>query len=134
MRMQGRMQISLAEAWADRQEALPYDTPLEALIIASMIEKEAATLADRKLVAAVFVNRLRGGIRLQSDPTVRYGIDITSDGPISKADLRRKTPWNTYMLNGLPKTPICNPGMESIDAALHPANSNFLYFVSELIF
>ena len=131
LRMQDKMQITLAESWASRQADLPYKTPYEALIMASIIEKEAASKADRKLVAAVLVNRMRRGMRLQSDPTVRYGIDVETDRPISKADLRRKTPWNTYVITGLPKTPICNPGFESIEAALHPADSDFLYFVSD---
>ena len=96
-----------------RQKAdLPYKTPYEALIMASIIEKEAASKADRQLVAAVLVNRMKRGMRLQSDPTVRYGIDVKTDRPISKADLRRNTPWNTYVITGLPKTPICNPGFE----------------------
>jgi len=131
LRMQDKMQITLAESWASRQADLPYKTPYEALIMASIIEKEAASKADRQLVAAVLVNRMKRGMRLQSDPTVRYGIDVETDRPISKADLRRKTPWNTYVITGLPKTPICNPGFESIEAALHPADSDFLYFVSD---
>ena len=131
MRMQDKMQITLAEAWANRQSDLPYRTPYEALIMASIIEKEAASQTDRQLVAAVLVNRMKRGMRLQSDPTVRYGIDVETDRPISKADLRRKTPWNTYVITGLPKTPICNPSYQSIDAALHPAVSDFLYFVSD---
>jgi len=131
MRMQDKMQITLAEAWANRQSDLPYKTPYEALIMASIIEKEAASQTDRQLVAAVLVNRMKRGMRLQSDPTVRYGIDAETDRPISKADLRRKTPWNTYVITGLPKTPICNPSYQSIDAALHPAVSDFLYFVSD---
>ena len=131
MRMQDKMQITLAEAWANRQSDLPYKSPYEALIMASIIEKEAASQTDRQLVAAVLVNRMKLGMRLQSDPTVRYGIDIETDRPISKADLRRKTPWNTYVITGLPKTPICNPSYQSIDAALHPAVSDFLYFVSD---
>ena len=130
-RMQDKMQINLAEAWTGRQVGLPYKTPYEALIMASIIEKEAASKADRHLVSAVLVNRMKRGMRLQSDPTVRYGIDVDTDGPISKIDLRRKTPWNTYVIVGLPKTPICNPGSESIEAALHPADSDFLYFVSD---
>ena len=130
-RMQDKMRIILAEAWANRQADLPYETPYEALIMASIIEKEASTKADRQLVAAVLVNRIKRGMRLQSDPTVRYGIDIKRDRPISKADLRRKTPWNTYVIPGLPKTPICNPGFISLEAALNPADSDFLYFVSD---
>ena len=130
-RMQNKMQIALAEAWAGQQSDLPYKTPYEALIIASIIEKEAASQSDRQLVAAVFVNRMRRGMRLQSDPTVRYGIEVENERPISKTDLRRKTDWNTYVIAGLPKTPICNPSYESLDAALHPAKSDFLYFVSD---
>ena len=130
-RMQDRMQITLAEAWTSRQDDLPYKTPFEALIMASIIEKEAASKVDRQLVSAVLVNRMKRGMRLQSDPTVRYGINVDTDGPISKGDLRRKTPWNTYVIAGLPKTPICNPGSESIEAALNPADSDFLYFVSD---
>ena len=99
--------------------------------MASIIEKEASSKADRLLVAAVLINRIRRGMRLQSDPTVRYGIDVELDRPISKADLRRKTPWNTYMITGLPKTPICNPSFSSLEAALNPADSDFLYFVSD---
>ena len=130
-RMQNKMQITLAEAWSSRQADLPYKTPHEALIMASIIEKEAAKKADRQLVAAVLVNRMKLGMRLQSDPTVRYGIDVEMDRPISKTDLRRKTPWNTYIIFGLPKTPICNPSFVSIEAALHPADSDHLYFVSD---
>jgi len=130
-RMQDKMQMSLVEAWVNRQSGLPYASQDEALIMASIIEKEAASKAERQLVAAVLVNRLKRGMRLQSDPTVRYGIDDNSDRPISKADLRRKTPWNTYVISGLPKTPICNPSLESIEAALHPADSDYLYFVSD---
>jgi len=130
-RMQAKMELELAQIWADRQAGLPYASPQDLLIMASIIEKEAASKADRQLVAAVLVNRMKRGMRLQSDPTVRYGIDVETDRPISKADLRRKTPWNTYVITGLPKTPICNPGFESIEAALHPADSDFLYFVSD---
>ena len=125
------MQMQLIESWASRQSDLPYETQEEALILASIIEKEAASKTDRRLVAAVLINRLRRGMRLQSDPTVRYGINVSTTGPISKADLRRKTSWNTYMVTGLPKTPICNPSLDAIDAALNPAESDFLYFVSD---
>ena len=131
MRMQDKMQITLAEAWANRQSDLPYKTPYEALIMASIIEKEAASQTDRQLVAAVLVNRMKRGMRLQSDPTVRYGIDVEKDRPISKADLRRKTPWNTYVITGLPKTPICNPSYQSIDAAL-PLRSVIFYILCQM--
>ena len=132
-RMQQVQQMALAEAWIERSPDLPYKTPQDALIMASIIEKEAAAGGDRRLVAAVFVNRLKRGMRLQSDPTVQY--DATDSPaepkPITKAELKTKTPWNTYVIFGLPKTPICNPGQESIMAALHPADSDYLYFVSD---
>jgi UPF0755 protein len=132
-RMQQAREINLAQAWIERAPGLPYNTPRDALIMASIIEMEASNAEERKLVAAVLVNRLRRDMRLQSDPTVLYEMVKTPDPlpMISKKDLRTKTPWNTYVISGLPKTPICNPGQESLDAALHPANSDFLYFVSD---
>jgi len=132
-RMQQVQQMALAEAWIERSPDLPYKTPQDALIMASIIEKEAAAGGDRRLVAAVFVNRLKRGMRLQSDPTVQYDAagSPAEPKPITKAELKTKTPWNTYVISGLPKTPICNPGQESIMAALHPADSDYLYFVSD---
>jgi UPF0755 protein len=132
-RMQQARQMALAEAWINRAPGLPYKTPEDALIVASIIEKEAADADDRRLVAAVFVNRLRRSMPLQSDPTVLYEDAVTPDPlpVISRRDLQTKTPWNTYVIKGLPKTPICNPGHESVDAALHPADSDYLYFVSD---
>jgi UPF0755 protein len=129
--MQETMQIALAESWSNRKSGLPYTNPHEALIVASIIEQEAAATKDRYLVSAVFANRLKYGMRLQSDPTVRYGVLNDKGRPISKADLLRKTSWNTYMITGLPKTPICNPSLDSIEAAMNPADSNYLYFVSD---
>ena len=124
--------MPLPEAWKERAENLPYDKPYDALIMASIIEKEASVGEDRRLVAAVLVNRLKG-MRLQSDPTVLYDASEspTKSPQITKSDLKTKTPWNTYVINGLPKTPICNPGQQSIMAALHPAESDYLYFVSD---
>jgi len=132
-RMQQARQMALAEAWISRAPDLPYKSPQDALTIASIIEKEAANPDDRRLVAAVFVNRLRRSMPLQSDPTVLYENAATPDSlpVISKRDLQTKTPWNTYVIKGLPKTPICNPGQESLEAALHPAVSDYLYFVSD---
>ena len=131
-RMQQAQAIILAEAWINRQEDLPYRRPKDALIMASIIEKEASG-SDRRLVAAVLVNRLRQGMRLQSDPTVLYEASesLAKPAPITKSDLKTKTPWNTYVISGLPETPICNPGRESIMAALNPVKSDYLYFVSD---
>jgi UPF0755 protein len=131
--MQQARSIALAEAWIGREMALPYQEPHDALIMASIIEKEASNPKDRRLVAAVLVNRMRRNMRLQSDPTVLYQNGLSPETPpiITKKDLKTKTPWNTYMMKGLPATPICNPGSDSLKAALHPAKSDFLYFVSD---
>ena len=132
-RMQESRELALTRAWKERAENLPYDKPYDALIMASIIEKEASVGDDRRLVAAVLINRLKKGMRLQSDPTVLYEASESPTKPpqITKSDLKTKTPWNTYVINGLPKTPICNPGQQSIMAALHPAESDYLYFVSD---
>ena len=132
-RMHASQAIILAKAWVNRDKGLPYGRPQDALIMASIIEKEASSGIDRRLVAAVLINRLRRGMRLQSDPTVLYEASESpaKPVPIKKSDLRMKTPWNTYVIKGLPKTPICNPGQESIMASLHPVKSDFLYFVSD---
>ena len=132
-RMQDVMTITLAEAWASRAENLPYERMEDALIMASIIEKESSKSGERRMVASVLVNRLKRGMRLQSDPTVVYDTnpEIDMSRVITKADLKRKTPWNTYVIKGLPMTPIANPGRESILAALNPAESNYLYFVSD---
>jgi UPF0755 protein len=132
-RMQDVMAITLAEAWASRADGLPYNRMEDALIMASIIEKESSKASERRLVAAVLVNRLKKGIRLQSDPTVVYDTDpkISMSRVITKSDLKRKTAWNTYVIKGLPKTPIANPGRDSILAALNPAKSDYLYFVSD---
>ncbi len=130
-RMQEKREISLLEVWIDRAEGLPFDSPEEALILASVIELETARSADRREVAGVFVNRLKKGMRLQSDPTVLYGVAGADGRVIRKSDLKRETRWNTYVISGLPATPICNPSLESIEAALNPANTKNLYFVSD---
>jgi UPF0755 protein len=130
-RMQEKRAMSLLEAWVNRDDGLPYDNPQEALILASVIELETARSADRREVAGVFVNRLKKGMRLQSDPTVLYGVAGADRQIIRKSDLKRETRWNTYVISGLPATPICNPSQESIEAALHPAKTDNLYFVSD---
>jgi UPF0755 protein len=124
------MQRRLAAAWAGRAAGLPYRSPYEALIMASIIEKETGRDADREMIAAVFVNRLRLGMLLQTDPTVIYGLGESFDGNLRKRDLQADTPYNTYTRHGLPPTPIAMPGQASIQAALHPAASRALYFVA----
>ena len=129
-RMQEKLEMTLAEAWVNRAPDLPYKTRRDALILASIIELETADSQDRREVAGVFVNRLRRGMRLQSDPTVLYGVEGGAGREIRRSDLKRRTEWNTYVIKGLPKTPICNPSLESIEAALSPAVTKNLYFVS----
>jgi len=125
-----KMQKVLQAAWDNRADNLPYKNPYEALIMASIVEKETGRPEDRDRIAAVFVNRLRRGMRLQTDPTVIYGMGSQFDGNLRKRDLQRDTPYNTYTRKGLPPTPISLPGRDSIHAALHPAPTNDLYFVS----
>jgi len=124
------MQRALATAWQGRSPDLPLATPYAALILASMIEKEAALESERALIAGVFVNRLRKGMRLQSDPTVVYGLGEHYDGTIHTRDLLRDNPYNTYTREGLPPTPIALPGRESLLAAVRPADTPALYFVA----
>lgn len=124
------MSRRLARAWAERDPELPLASPYEALILASIIEKETGVAAERPLIASVFVNRLRIGMRLQTDPSVIYGMGERFDGNIRKGDLTADTPWNTYTRAGLPPTPIAMPGAESLRAAVRPAQSPYLYFVS----
>lgn len=124
------MQNHLSREWEKRADGLPYKTIDEALIMASIIEKETGRDQDRLMVAAVFVNRLRLGMPLQTDPTVIYGLGEKFDGNLRKKDLLADTPYNTYTRGGLPPTPIAMPGLASLRAALHPAQSNVLYFVA----
>lgn len=125
------LQNRLRSEWEGRAPGLPLRTPYEALILASIIEKETAVAAERSLIAAVFINRLNKRMRLQTDPTVIYGMGEDFDGNIRFRDLRQDTPYNTYTRPGLPPTPIALPGADSIHAALHPADSPVLYFVSK---
>jgi UPF0755 protein len=124
------MQRHLAREWASRASGLPYEQPYQALIMASIVEKETGREQDRPLVAAVFVNRLRQGMLLQTDPTVIYGLGERFDGNLRKRDLLNDTPYNTYLRAGLPPTPIAMPGLSSLQATLHPAASQALYFVA----
>jgi UPF0755 protein len=125
-----RMQSTLEEVWAHRDPDLPLATPAEGLTLASIIEKETARTDERSKVAAVFLNRLRRGMRLQADPTVIYGLGARYDGSIHTRDLETDTPYNTYTRTGLPPTPISLPGAASLQAALHPASIDALYFVA----
>jgi UPF0755 protein len=120
----------LEEEWATRAEGLPLSSPYEALVLASIVQRETALPAERFEIAGVFTRRLQHGMRLQTDPTVIYGLGENFDGDIRFADLKRDTPYNTYTRDGLPPTPICMPGQDAIHAALHPAEGNSLYFVS----
>ena len=124
------MQMHLDREWQQRSEGLPLQTAYEALILASIIEKETGAGFERPLIAAVFIERLKRNMRLQTDPTVIYGLGESFDGDIRFRDLRKDTPYNTYLRAGLPPTPIALPGLDSIRAALHPAESDALYFVS----
>lgn len=124
------MQSHLAAQWEQRAGNLPFSTPYEALILASIVEKETGKKEDRTLVAAVFVNRLRKSMILQADPTVIYGMGEKFDGNIRKHDLTTDTPYNTYTRAGLPPTPIAMPGLAALAATLNPVDSDVLYFVS----
>ncbi|RMG58516.1 MAG: endolytic transglycosylase MltG [Gammaproteobacteria bacterium] len=124
------MRRLLEQEWETRGDNLPLKTPYEALILASIVEKETGAADERPMIAAVFINRLRKGMRLQTDPTVIYGMGDRYRGNIRKSDLRRDTPYNTYTRKGLPPTPIALPSASSIHAVLHPANTSALYFVA----
>jgi UPF0755 protein len=132
--MAARQERILAQAWAERADDVEVETPQEALILASIIEKETAVAEERGQVASVFTNRLKRGMRLQTDPTVIYGITkgegILGRG-LRRSELRAETPWNTYVIPALPPTPIANPGRASIEAALNPESTDLLFFVAD---
>lgn len=125
-----RMQSVLQTLWQDRAPDLPLASPYEALVLASIVEKETALASERALIAGVFIARLRRGMRLQSDPTVIYGLQDEFDGNLRRRDLRQDTPYNTYTRPGLPPTPIALPGRKAIAAVLHPQATDALYFVA----
>lgn len=124
------MQRHLVREWQERADALPYAAPRQALIMASIVEKETGREADRPLIAGVFVNRLRRAMLLQTDPAVIYGLGDAFDGKLRRRDLLADTPYNTYTRSGLPPSPIAMPGLASLQAALHPAPTEALYFVA----
>ncbi|MDX1434784.1 MAG: endolytic transglycosylase MltG [Gammaproteobacteria bacterium] len=126
-----RMSEFLAAAWPARASDLPLASPEEALVLASLVEKETGAPEERPLIASVFVNRLRRGMRLETDPSVIYGLGEAFDGNLRRADLRRDTPYNTYTRKGLPPTPIAIPGAAAIRAVLHPARDDALFFVAK---
>ncbi|AJC66768.1 endolytic transglycosylase MltG [Dickeya zeae] len=126
-----RMTKILNDVWTARDEGLPYKSPEELLVMASLIEKETAINEERPLVASVFINRLRVGMRLQTDPTVIYGMGESYNGVITRSALEAATPYNTYVISGLPPTPIAMPGKASLEAAAHPAKTSYLYFVAD---
>jgi len=132
--MEERQMRVLAEEWAERAPDLPYASPEEALIMASIVEKETGIAEERRQVASVFVNRLRKGMKLQTDPTVIYGV-TSGEGVLGRglrqSELRRETPYNTYVIPALPPTPIANPGRLSIEAALNPDDTPFIFFVAD---
>lgn len=124
------METLVNELWAERDQDLPLESPYEAMILASIIEKETGLASERPEISGVFIRRLKKGMRLQTDPTVIYGLGEAFDGNLRRRDLRSDSPYNTYRHSGLPPTPIAMPGRDALHAALHPAPGNALYFVA----
>ncbi|AXT25716.1 endolytic transglycosylase MltG [Ruegeria sp. AD91A] len=132
--MQDKQQLRINAVWESRQDGLPLESPEEMLILASIIEKETGVPEERGKVASVFVNRLKQGMRLQTDPTVIYGVTKgqgTLGRGLRRSELNRPTPWNTYQIDGLPPTPIANPGLASLEAAVAPDDTDFVFFVAD---
>jgi UPF0755 protein len=131
-RMEKAEEKFLAQQWAARTDGLPFTTPAQAVVMASIVEKETALADERPRVAAVFINRLKQGMKLQSDPTIIYGITkgYRLGRPILESEIAGNTPYNTYVIQGLPPAPICNPGKDSLSAVLKPEQSDDLYFVA----
>lgn len=138
-RMETAQAALLEELWPERQDGLPISTPAEAVILASVVEKETASANERPIVAGLFVGRLKNGMRLESDPTIIYGVSkgeplYNKRGQrrtLYRSEIRRKTDWNTYQIDGLPKTPICNPGRDAIAAVLNPPETDYVFFVAD---
>ncbi|WP_298912005.1 endolytic transglycosylase MltG [uncultured Roseobacter sp.] len=132
--MQAAQELRVAQAWQNRSDDLPVETPEELLVLASIVEKETGVAEERGQVASVFVNRLNRGMRLQTDPTVIYGVTkgqgVLGRG-LRQSELRAATPWNTYVIEGLPPTPIANPGAASLQAAARPLETDFVFFVAD---
>lgn len=132
--MTARQATILLQAWEGRAPGLPYASPEEALIMASIVEKETGVAAERPQVASVFVNRLERGMRLETDPTVIYGVtkgESVLDRGLRRSELQRRTPYNTYQIDGLPPTPIANPGRAAIQATMHPDTTEYIFFVAD---
>ncbi|MCZ4058689.1 endolytic transglycosylase MltG [Pantoea sp. LMR881] len=130
-RAHARMRTTVDEVWKGRADNLPYKNEQDLVTMASIIEKETGVTAERARVASVFINRLRTGMRLQTDPTVIYGMGDSYNGTLTRKDLETPTDYNTYIINGLPPGPIAIPGKASLDAAAHPEKTNYLYFVAD---
>ena len=126
-----RMKKALDKAWNERDKDLPLENPYEMLILASIVEKETGIAAERPQVASVFINRLKAKMKLQTDPTVIYGMGEDYNGNIRKKDLETPTPYNTYVIDGLPPTPIAMPSEDALQAVAHPAQTEFYYFVAD---
>lgn len=126
-----RMNNEIAAIWTTRDKDLPYQSPQEMITMASIIEKETAVASERAIVASVFINRLRLGMRLQTDPTVIYGLGKSYRGDLTRQDLKDPNPYNTYLNAGLPPTPIAMPSKAALEAAAHPAKTTYLYFVAD---